>query len=319
MACFIKFVSLELDHMASISEDEIQQLLRTVEMFEAITESQPEDYQSWEILKEAYNKLGRREDSLRASKKLAQAHITLGQISQAILEYEGILEEYPAEPEVVAALADLETKTSQLSNVRQPSGAPLLREDSKPTPLAPTLAAGAAAPLTSFPASLKSENGDQAMADLLIAEKVVTPQAVEPLLKRLAATRSVESENGQSPTLVQLLADEQIAKLDEIVSVLVDRSGLPYLPLANYDVDRDAACLLPREYCFANCVVPFDVISRSALIATINPFDTSMRAQVEGMLPYNVFWYVASPLDIYMALRRAHGLETHKSSGARPR
>ena len=67
--------------MPSISEEEVQQLLRTVEMFEAITESQPEDYQSWEILKEAYSKLERHDDCLRASKKLAKSHITLGQIS----------------------------------------------------------------------------------------------------------------------------------------------------------------------------------------------------------------------------------------------
>ena len=303
--------------MASISEDEIQQLLRTVEMFEAITESQPEDYQSWEILKEAYNKLARREDSLRASKKLAQAHITLGQISQAILEYEGILQEYPAEPEAVAALAELETKTSQLSTVRQPSGAPSLREDSKPTSPAPTLAAGAAVPPSSSAPKLKPEDGNQALADLLIAEKLITPQAVEPLLKRLASNRSGDGENGQPLTLVQLLVDDQIAKLDDIVSILVDRSGLPYLPLSTYDVDRDAACLLPREFCFANNVVPFDVISRSALIATANPFDASTRSQVEGMLPYNVFWYVGVPLDIYTALRRAHGLDSNKPQGAR--
>jgi tetratricopeptide (TPR) repeat protein len=317
MACFVNSPSLEFDHMASISEDEIQQLLRTVEMFEAITESQPEDYQSWEILKEAYNKLGRREDSLRASKKLAHAHITLGQISQAILEYEGILQEYPAEPETVAALAELETKTSQLSKVRQPSGAPPLREDSKPTPPAPALAAGVAAPLSSSPAGLKSADGDQALADLLIAEKLITPQATEPLLKRLAANRSTEGENGQMLTLVQLLVDEQIVKLDDVLSVLVDRSGLPYLPLSSYDIDRDAACLLPREFCFANCVVPFDVISRSALVATVNPFDASTRARAEGMLPYNVFWYIAPPLDIHAALRRAHGLESNKLKGAR--
>lgn len=303
--------------MASISEDEIQQLLRTVEMFEAITESQPEDYQSWEILKEAYNKLGRREDSLRASKKLAQAHITLGQISQAILEYEGILQEYPAEPEVVAALAELESKTSQFSTVRQPSGAPSLREDSKPTSPAPTLAAGAAAPLPSSPSGLKLEDGNQALADLLIAEKLITPQAVGPLLKRLAPNRAADGENGHPLALVQLLADDQIAKLEDIVSILVDRSGLPYLPLSIYDVDRDAVCLLPREFCFANCVVPFDVISRSALIATANPFDAPTRSQVEGMLPYNVFWYVAMPLDIHTILRRAHGLDSNKPQGAR--
>jgi tetratricopeptide (TPR) repeat protein len=303
--------------MASISDDEIQQLLRTVEMFEAITESQPEDYQSWEILKEAFNKLGRAEDSLRTSKKLAQAYITLGQISQAILEYEGILQEYPADAEALAALSDLEAKTSQLSTARQPSGAPPLREDSKPTQPAPPLTAGAPAPSSPSPQKPKAEDGNQALAEVLLVEKIVTPQSLEPLLKRLAAYRPTDDENAQAPTLVQLLADEQIAKLDDLVSLLVDRSGLPYLPLSTYDVDRDAACLLPREFCFANCVVSFDLISRSVLIATANPFDMAARNHAEGMLPYNVFWYVTSPAEVYAALRRAHGLDHNKPQSAR--
>jgi hypothetical protein len=302
--------------MASISEDENQQLLRTVEMFEAITESQPEDYQSWEILKEAYSKLGRRPESLRASKKLAKAHISLGQISQAILEFEGILQEYPSDPEVLAALSEIEAKTSQLSTSRQPSGAPSLREDSKPTPPAPTLAAGAAAPP---PSSTKAmpEDGNKALVDVLLAEKLITAQAVEPLLKRLASSPAGGSENAQPLTLPQLLIDEQLIKLEDFLSLLVDRGGLPYLPLSTYDVDRDAVCLLPRELCFENCIVPFDLISRSVLIATANPFDLAVRNQAQIMLAYNVFWYVTSPEEIQTALRRAHGLDTKNPQGAR--
>jgi hypothetical protein len=286
-------------------------------MFEAITESQPEDYQSWEILKEAYAKLGRRTESLLASKKLAKAHISLGQISQAILEYEGILQEHPNDPEVLKALKELEAKTSQLAANRQPSGAPLLREDSKPTPLAPALAAGTAAPPSSPPPPLTHEDGNKALIDVLIAEKLLTPQAVEPLVKRLT---SGPVNTGESPTplvLAQLLIEEQLVKLDDMLTVLVDRSGLPYLPLSTYDVDRDAVCLLPRDICFEKCVVPFDLISRSVLIATANPFDTAARSQAEAMLAYNVFWYVTSPEEIHAALRRAHGLDSKHPAGAR--
>ncbi len=229
--------------MASISEEEIQQLLRTVEMFEAITKSQPEDYQSWEILKEAYAKLGRRTESLLASKKLAKAHISLGQISQAILEYEGILQEHPNDPEVLKDLKELEAKTSQLAANRQPSGAPLLREDSKPTPLAPALAAGTAAPPSSPPPPLTHEDGNKALIDVLIAEKMLTPQAVEPLVKRLT---SGPVNTGESPTpfvLAQLLIEEQLVKLDDMLTVLVNRSGLPYLPL--FDLRRGSRRRLP--------------------------------------------------------------------------
>jgi len=303
--------------MASISEEELQQLLRTVEMFEAITQSQPEDYQSWEILKEAYGKLGRRDESLLASKKLAKAHISLGQISQAILEYEGILQEYPDDPEIRKALAELEAKTSQLSASRQPSGAPPLREDSKPTPTAPTLAAGAAAPPPSSPPKQNQEDGNKALVDVLIAEKMLTPQAAEPLLKRIAAGLGNASESPTSLSLLQLLLDEQLVKLEDVLTVLVDRGGLPYLPLSTYDVDRDAVCLLPRDICFDKCIVPFDLISRSVLIATTNPFDMAARSQAEVMLAYNVFWYVTSPEEIHVALRRAHGLDSKHAQGAR--
>ena len=304
--------------MASISEDEVQQLLRTVEMFEAITESQPEVYQSWEILKEAYSKLGRHEDSLRASKKLAKSHITLGQISQAILEYEGILQEHPDDPDVLGALAELEARTSQLSASRQPSGAPPLRKDSKPTLPAQTLAAGAAAAPPASPSKQKPpEDGNQALADILIAEKLITPQAVEPLLKRLASSQSNASESHTALALLQLLVEEQLVKLEDVLTVMVDRGGLPYLPLSTYDVDRDAVCLLPRELCFEKCIVPFDLISRSVLIATENPFDMAARSQAEVMLAYNVFWYVTSPEEIHVALRRAHGLDSKHPQSAR--
>src|SRR5215510_2986043 len=116
---------------AQLSSEESQQLLRTVEMFEAITESQPDDYQSLEILKEAYSKLGRKEEALAVSKRLAQAYTKLGHVSQAILEYEGIAQEFPNDPEAKAALAQFEKQTTQTDETTS-SSAPLLAEDSKP-------------------------------------------------------------------------------------------------------------------------------------------------------------------------------------------
>src|SRR5438445_13789787 len=118
---------------STISESETQQLLRTIEMFEAITESQPDDYQSLEILKEAYSKLNRREEFLRTSKKLAAAYIDIGQISLGILEYEGILQEYPQDAEARNAVRELESKNAKLHAVVE-SESPSLAEGAKPKP-----------------------------------------------------------------------------------------------------------------------------------------------------------------------------------------
>src|SRR5262249_41565605 len=59
----------ELGMASTLSPGEEAQLAQTIEMFEVITQSQPNDYQSLEILKEAYSKLGREKDAIGTSKR----------------------------------------------------------------------------------------------------------------------------------------------------------------------------------------------------------------------------------------------------------
>src|SRR5436190_18240314 len=97
---------------ATLTAGEEAQLTQTIEMFEVITQSQPQDYQSLEILKEAYLKLGREKDVISTSKRIAQAYVQLGQLSSAILEYETVLQRFPGDPDVQAALKEIESKAN---------------------------------------------------------------------------------------------------------------------------------------------------------------------------------------------------------------
>ena len=288
----------------NLSQEEIQQLQRTVEMFEAIAEAQPDDFQSLEILKETYAKLGRGSDALRVAKRLASAYQKQGQISQAILECESILQEQAGDTETQALLASMQTAANL--SVAEPFAAPSLVMDSKPTPPsggpagAPTLAA----------IRQCAEEGDRQLAQVLIDEKIATPQALEPLLRNLKMLRDAGPDRNQPLSLIQLIANEQHAKLEDLLAAILDKSNLPYLPLAAYDVDRDTACLLPLDLCWQCCVVPFDQISRSVMIATANPFDSKARPQIESLIKLSVFWYVSPPQEITAALRRARGLDS---------
>ena len=105
-----------------IQED--PKLLETVQMFEVITAADPDDYQSMEILKEAYTKLGREKDAIEASKKIAKIYVRLGQISSAILEYEGVLQRSPDDGEALAALGELESKMPGYAAVGEVQPAP---------------------------------------------------------------------------------------------------------------------------------------------------------------------------------------------------
>src|SRR3954447_22717921 len=100
---------------STLTASEEAQLSQTIEMFEVITQSQPQDYQSLEILKEAYSKLGREKDVVGTSKRIAQAYMQLGQLSSAILEYETILQRFPGDADVQAALKQIESKADNLS------------------------------------------------------------------------------------------------------------------------------------------------------------------------------------------------------------
>src|SRR5439155_2719599 len=101
---------------AAISSSEEAQLAQTIEMFEVITQSQPQDYQSLEILKENYANLGLMQDVSKTSKRIAQAYVAMGQLSSAILEYESILQRYPDDPDVLTALGEIESKANSISS-----------------------------------------------------------------------------------------------------------------------------------------------------------------------------------------------------------
>src|SRR5215212_6461701 len=100
---------------SALTANEEAQLLQTIEMFEVITQSQPMDYQSLEILKEAYLKLSRHEDVIITAKRIAEAYVQLGQLSSAILEYESVLQTRPDDPDVRRALSEIERRANSFS------------------------------------------------------------------------------------------------------------------------------------------------------------------------------------------------------------
>src|SRR5271163_4382267 len=101
--------------LGTLNPGEEAQLRQTIEMFEVITQSQPQDYQSLEILKEAYLKLSMEKEVMLTSKRIAEAYVQLGQLSSAILEFETILQRHPDDQDAMAAMAQIESKANNLT------------------------------------------------------------------------------------------------------------------------------------------------------------------------------------------------------------
>src|SRR5262249_35415431 len=152
----------------TLTPSEEGQLAQTIEMFEVITQSQPLDFQSLEILKEAYSKLGREREVVGTSKRIAQAYVHMGQLSSAILEYETILQRCPEDTDVQSALKQIETRAHNFPMEPAPS-------DASAAPKSHGLAAKSDPKLANHAPASNVEDGRRAMHKIFVDGKVITP------------------------------------------------------------------------------------------------------------------------------------------------
>ena len=276
----------------TLSPSEEAQLAQTIEMFEVITQSQPEDHQSLEILKEAYSKLGRETEVVRTSKRIAQAYVHLGQYSSAILEYETILQRFPNDPDVQAALQGIESKANNVA-LEPALGETILIK--KPE-LAPARAA-----TKGPPAPIEIEDGRRSMQKIFVEGKIVTAADFDLCWHR--PDLSVPP-GGVIEPFIQVLADKGIYPVEKALKLLTDKTRIAYLPLDRYDVDMELARTFPRPTCRRWCVLPFDRMSKSVLVATANPFNQQAAKELAAATSQRLLWYLVPPADLVKTLRK---------------
>ncbi len=279
---------------STLSPSEAAQLGQTIEMFEVITQSQPHDYQSLEILKEAYSKLSREQDVINTSKRIAQAYVQMGQLSSAILEYETILQRHPGDPDVQAALKDIESKAD---NFPADAAAPADTVAVARAPAGPAKAPGA--PSKAAPAEV--EDGRRAMCKAFVDSKIITAGDFDLCW---SSPDLLGAPNGVIEPFIQVLADKGILPVEQSLRVLCDKARLAFLPLNSYDIDMDLARTFPAQTCRRWCVLPFDRMSKSILVATANPFNQQAVKELSKVTPNHLLWYLAPPAELLANLRK---------------
>ena len=285
-----------LEH--KLSEEEHSQIVQTIEMFEAITQTQPDDYQSLEILKEAYQKIGRHEDSLRTSRKLAEVYFNVGSYSNALQECEAILVKEPNAPEILAMLGEIETRL-QISGEA----------------IADVTGSGSLINIHSGRSGRPKhtnllDRGDDHLAKFLIVQQLFGEEEVTAALEMVKQLNKDLSGQALAASLVDSLCKADTDRLDAVLSALIDRTKFAYVPLEYYDVDRQIGPMLPDYLTLGRLFVPFDLVSRTMMVACCNPFDAAGRDTVQQKVDYTVSWYLARPSAIVKSLQSMYRLET---------
>jgi hypothetical protein len=277
----------------ALNPGEEAQLQQTIEMFEVIAQSQPNDCQSLEILKEAYSKLGREEDVIKTSKRIAQAYMETGQLSSAILEFETVLQRCPNDAEVQTALLEIESKASN-------AGMPAEGVEPAALTMAPD---GNRATAKKLPAAtVEIEDGRKTFYKIFVESRVISPGDFDLCWR--AADLTATPTDANEP-FIQILQENGILPVEKSLKLLADKSRMAYLPLEKYDVDIDLTRGFPADVCRRWCVQPFDRMSKAILVATANPFNQQAVKEISETTSHRLVWYLVPPADLLQNLRKA--------------
>ena len=304
---------------AKLTSEEYAQILQTIEMFEVISQAEPGDCQSYDILKEAYLKIGQIEAALQVSRKLAEAYLNMGLYSSALLECEGILQLAPNSPDIVALMGEIESRTAPATS-RNGNGSDfgLVSEVTEQKSSLIALPNGRG----KTPGSRSSENGKDAVAldagddgnehfaKFLTFHRIVPESEVQPALERVQGVNRKLGNQGLAVSLLEEIAREGKHEIDGLLSSLIDSTKFGYVPLEYYDIDRAVVRLLPEHLTLGRLIVPFDIVSRTMMVALCNPFDAAAKQAVQSSLDYHIQWYLAKPAAISRVLRDAYRLDS---------
>jgi tetratricopeptide (TPR) repeat protein len=278
---------------ATLNPGEETQLMQTIEMFEVIVQSQPNDCQSLEILKEAYTKLGREADVIRTSKRIAEAYTQMGQLSSAILEYETVLQRRPNDEDVQTALRRIEDTANNAASqsITEPAALTPLNDGNTNRLKRKTNAENG-----------EVDDGQKTMRKLFVDSKIISAGDFDLCWRPADLTMPPTEVN---EPFIQLLNDKNIYAVEKSLRLLSDKSRTGFMPLDRYDVDIELLRGFPAEVCRRWCVVPFDRMSKAILVGTANPFNQQAAKELSEATSLRVLWYLAMPSELLTLVRKA--------------
>lgn len=131
------------------------------------------------------------------------------------------------------------------------------------------------------------------LGELLIERKIINSEQLQ---------KAIDFQKSKGGLIGEILVELGYAKEEDIARVLTAQYGLPYLPLANYDIDADLVKIIPEQVARQYCLIPIDKIGNNLTVAMSNPLNTSAIEDVEMISSCVVQAFVSTSSDIKNAI-----------------
>lgn len=138
------------------------------------------------------------------------------------------------------------------------------------------------------------------LGQLLIESKLITPENLEEALR-------VQKERGG--LIGQVLVSLGHTTEEAIAHALTAQYGFPYLPLAGYEIDPEAAKTIPEQVARQYGLLAVDRVGRVLTLAMSNPLNQQAVEDVEMITNLKVQVFISTTTDVNEAIQRVYSKE----------
>ncbi|MFB3814581.1 MAG: type IV-A pilus assembly ATPase PilB [Terriglobales bacterium] len=143
----------------------------------------------------------------------------------------------------------------------------------------------------------------QRLGDLLVKEKVITPEQLQQALK-------VQHESGTR--LGSVLVKLGFLSDDDVTNFLSRQYGVPAINLSYFEIDSAVIKLIPYETAKRYQVLPLSRVGASLTLAMVDPTNVFAMDDIKFMTGFNIEPVVASEQSIMERIEKAYGTSTEQ-------
>ena len=136
---------------------------------------------------------------------------------------------------------------------------------------------------------------DKPLGQILIEMGILTSKQLQEAL---------EFQKKEKMPIGEILISLGFLKEEDIVYALSLQYGFPYLPLDNYDVDKEVIAQIPLELCLKYEIIPVDIIGKTLTVATPNPLNIENFKKLEEETGFNVQIFICTKTEYQNALEK---------------
>src|SRR5438445_7093357 len=140
----------------------------------------------------------------------------------------------------------------------------------------------------------------QRLGDLLVKEKVLSPEQLETALK-------TQKDAGGKDRLGSVLVKLCFFSDDVVTNFLSRQYGVPAINLQFFEIDHAVVKLIPQETAKRYQILPLSRVGAALTIAMVDPTNVFAMDDIKFMTGFNIEPVVASESAIMEAIEKAYG------------